>query len=443
MKLDRRQFLATTGLGAAALATASSPVAAAAAAADPVPLPAAGDWAAARAAFALSPDLAHLSAMLFASHPANVRAAIERHRAHLDADPAGYLHDNNSRLTDAAFAAAAAYLGVEPAEVALTGSTTDGVGLVYAGVRLRAGQEILTTAQDYYVTHEAARLAAARSGASIRRVDLYTGVSQVSEDGIADRILSAVRPETRVVGLTWVHSSTGLKIPVRAIADGLAGVNADRDEADHALLVIDGVHGFGNQDVAFADLGCDFLIAGCHKWLFGPRGTGIVAATRKGLDAVSPLIPTFNDDAVFSAWLAGEEPGGRTTGPRLTPGGFRAFEHLWALPDIFAFHDALGRGAIAERTAELASRLKQGLADMRHVTLRTPHAAELSAGIVSFDLAGWSPNNAVRGLRERGVIASVAPYVAQHIRLTPSFINTPEDVDRALAAVADMTGEAG
>lgn len=438
MDLDRRRLLLSTGLGAAVLAAGRFP---GAVAAEAPALPATGDWAAARAAFALSPDKVHLSAMLFASHPANVRAAIEVHRAGLDADPAGYLHDNNTRLTEAAFAAAAAYLGVEPSQVALTGSTTEGVGLVYAGLLLHPGQEILTTAQDYYVTHEAARLAAARSGAIIRRVDLYDGVSEVTAEGLVERIMSGVTARTRVVGLTWVHSSTGLKIPVRAIAEHLAGINADRDEADHALLVIDGVHGFGNQDVAFADLGCDVLVSGCHKWLFGPRGTGVVAATRKALDAMVPVIPTFNDDAVFSAWLAGEEPGGRTTGPRLTPGGFRAFEHLWALPEAFAFHDALGRAEIAGRTADLATRLKRGLAEMRRVTLRTPHEADLSAGIVSFDIAGWSADNAVRTLRNRGIMASAAPYVAQHIRLTPSLVNTPEDVDTALAAVAEMAGE--
>jgi selenocysteine lyase/cysteine desulfurase len=92
-----------------------------------------------------------------------------------------------------------------------------------------------------------------------------------------------------VLALTWVHSSTGLKLPLRRIADALNRINADRDERDSVIFCVDGVHGFGIEDVTLADLGCDFLMAGCHKWLFrAPRGTGIVAGTKRGWDAGSP-----------------------------------------------------------------------------------------------------------------------------------------------------------
>lgn len=68
------------------------------------------------------------------------------------------------------------------------------------------------------------------------------------------------------------HSSTGLKMPVRRIADALAEINAGRSEADRVLLVVDGVHGFGVEDETVAQMGCDFFVAGTHKWIFGPRG---------------------------------------------------------------------------------------------------------------------------------------------------------------------------
>lgn len=68
----------------------------------------------------------------------------------------------------------------------------------------------------------------------------------------------------------------GLKLPIREIADALAELNRDRHEGDRALLCVDGVHGLGVEDLSMQDLGCDFFVAGCHKWLFGPRGTGLV-----------------------------------------------------------------------------------------------------------------------------------------------------------------------
>src|ERR1043165_2644339 len=90
-----------------------------------------------------------------------------------------------------------------------------GVSLVYNGLQLTPDQEILTTEQDYYVTHEAIRLAAKRTGARVRKISLYEQIEGVTADQIVDRIVQGVTPTTRVVALTWVHSSTGLKLPLR------------------------------------------------------------------------------------------------------------------------------------------------------------------------------------------------------------------------------------
>jgi selenocysteine lyase/cysteine desulfurase len=366
-----------------------------------------------------------------------VRTAIERHRYALDANPVLHLEANNRPLQNAARDAAGRYFGVEAEQVALTDSTTMGAALVYNGLRVRAGQELLTTHQDYYVTHESLRLAAARSYANVRRFDLFDSLDGVTSSQLADRVIGQVGARTRVLALTWVHSSTGLKLPIGEIARRLKSVNAARPEAEQVLLCVDGVHGFGNQDAGFADLGCDFFFAGCHKWLFGPRGTGVIYGSPAGWRAAAPTIPTFLDSHAYSDWIAGAAP--RTcTGARMTPGGFKAFEHLWAVSDAFALHALVGRARVAQRTAELASRLKRGLAAMPHVRLMTPMSPELSAGIVSFDVAGMSPEAVVARLRDWKLVGSVAPYARPHVRLTPSIRNFPEEVDFALDAVSRM-----
>jgi selenocysteine lyase/cysteine desulfurase len=72
---------------------------------------------------------------------------------------------------------------------------------------------------------------------------------------------------------------------------------------------------------------------------------------------------------------------------------------------------------------------------MPHVVLHTPNLDSLSAGIVSFDIQGLSPSAAVLRLRERRIIASVAPYAVPHVRLTPCLANTPEEIDAVLKEV--------
>jgi selenocysteine lyase/cysteine desulfurase len=435
MPLDRRRFLLATGLSMAGSAFARP---ASAASPDPPAKPAASplDWGWVRDQFELRRDLLHFATFYLVSHPRPVRDAIEALRRDLDENAFEVVEHGLFNKPDEVRRAAAAYLGARPEDVGLTRSTTEGLGLVYAGLRLRPGQEIVTTTHDHYVHHESIRLAAQRTGAEVRRVPLYDEGSRAAADEIVDRLRRAVRPATRVIGVTWVHSSTGVKLPIRSIAAVVTDVNRSRDAADRVLLVVDGVHGFGVEDEAVADLGCDFFAAGTHKWIFGPRGTAIVWGRREAWERVQPSIPAF-ETPVYMAWQNGVEPG-PTQGSWMSPGGFHAYEHMWALPAAFAFHREIGRARIAARIHEMNTRIKEGLAGMRHVTLHTPRAAELSAGLVAFEVAGLTPELVVARLRERRIIASTSPYKQSFARLAGSILNTPEEVDSAVKAVGGL-----
>lgn len=424
MRIRRREMLTLTGLGlAGGMASLSLRQEPATGGSGFETAPDLTGWEAVRALFPLSPAYAHLAGLLLTSHPRPVQEAIEAHRRGLDENPALYMVRHNSRLELEVRRAAAGYLGARPQEIALTDSTTLGLGLVYNGVRIRSNQELLTTAHDYYATRLALRYKAARSGASLRKLTLYEDLDSVTEDGLVEAVLDAVRPGTRVVALTWVHSSTGLKLPIRRIAEGLAALNARRDEEDRALLCVDGVHALGVEDFEVGGLGCDVLVAGTHKWLFGPRGTGIIWGHPRAHAAVEPTIPTFTF-ARGSGW-----------GGDMTPGGFHSFEHRWALTRAFELHQRLGKARVTQRLHALGRQLKEGLARMPHVRLHTPMDENLSAAIVCFQVAGMRPRQAVERLLEHGIIASRTPYRPSLVRLTPSLFNTPEEMERALEAV--------
>jgi len=394
-----------------------------------LPEPATADeWQRVRAQFELSPGWVHLGGFLLASHPKPVREAIERHRKALDDDPVQTLEEHDH--TSGVLAAAATYMGAKPEEIALTDSTTMGLALLYGGLSLRAGDDVLTTTHDHYATHESLRLAAERSGAVVRRVGLYERPSEATSGAMTDAIAKAIRPETRVVALTWVHSSSGVKTPVRAIADVIANANAGRAAKDRILYCVDGVHGFGVDDVTMADLGCDFFAAGCHKWLFGPRGTGILWGKAELWAMLRPSIPHFGR-AAYQAWMKGEPPP-PTTADMMTPGGFHSFEHRWALGEAFDFHRAIGKARVAARIHELNRQCKEGLAAMKHVTLHTPRADELSAGILTFEVAGLDPKEIVKRLKARHIIATTTPYATSHARLAPGLLNSPADIETTL-----------
>lgn len=394
-----------------------------------------GSWEGVRAQFDLDPDLAHFAAFVLAAHPASVRAAIRQWREALDADAATVVRDDRQH-DEAVRRAAAAYLEVAPGEVALTDSTTAGLGLVYHGLRLTPGDHVLTTTHDFYATHEALRLVAGKTGAEVEHIELYDDPSAASAEQMVARLREAVRPATRVVALTWVHSGTGVKLPVRDVADALAEINADREPAERALLCLDAVHGLGAEATSPADLGCDVYISGTHKWLFGPRGTGLVWARQPAGEAIAPVIPPFNAPT-FTNWLRGENAPS-PFGVGATPGGYKPYEHRWAVADAFEFHGAIGRDRVAARTRELATRLKDGLAELPGVRLVTPRDPALSSGIVCCAVAG-DPDDVLGALRRRhGIVAGYTPYREPYLRFGPSIVTSPEQVDSAVEAVADL-----
>ena len=416
MPLDRRGFLVRSGLALAAAGVFGPEALVGAAETNTKTAP---SWRAVRRQFLLRRDRVHLGGFLLASHPTPVRQAIERHRRRFDADPVDYLHRNYMAEEAAVLGLAAAYTGGRGEDIALTDSTTMGLSLLYNGIELGAGDDVLTSTHDFFVTHEALRLKAEQTGASVRKIQLYEEAANASADEIVRRVAAAVMPRTRVVALTWVHSSTGVKLPIRRIADALAPLNGGS-----ILMCVDGVHGFGVEDVRLPELGCHFFVAGCHKWLFGPRGTGIVWGRPEAWPRVRTTIPSFTETG--------------TPGSRMTPGGFHSFEHRWALADAFRFQLRIGKARVAARTHALNTRFKSGLAAMSHVTCHTPRSTDLSSGLVCFEVRGRAPEDVVDYLSQHDVIATVTPYVPSYARVSPSILNTPAEIDRTLGLLRKL-----
>ena len=90
---------------------------------------------------------------------------------------------------------------------------------------------------------------------------------------------------------------------------------------------------------------------------------------------------------------------------------------------------------MAGRIRELNDQCKAGLAGMNRVTLRTPRDPALSAGLVTFEVEGVSPDEVVKRLLARNIVASSTPYHVSYARLAPSLLNDPGEVDAALRAV--------
>jgi len=420
---NRRDFLKQAGLLAAALPLAASlPNIASASTAAALPR---NKWAQLQQLFDQDPAWLHFSNFLVTSHPRPVREAIEMHRAALDKNPGlamDWDHGVTEKREEDVRVWAGQYVQADARQIALTGSTTEGLAMIYGGVQVRADQEILTTEHEHYATHTILELRTQRDGTKVRKIRLFNDPYPISKQELLANIDRSIRPQTRVLGMCWVHSGSGVKLPLADIGALVDKHNRGRSEADRIVYVVDGVHGFGVEDVNFPAMNCDFFIAGTHKWMFGPRGTGIVVSRTADVKYVTPIIPTFSEAEHFSTTM--------------TPGGYHSFEHRWALTEAFKLHLQLGKADVQARIHELNSYLKKHLLQRPQIELVTPLSPEFSAGFTFFRVKGKDCDKIAAHLMANKVVAdAVERDVGPVIRTAPGLLNDEAQIDRLLAVL--------
>ena len=411
---DRRTFLKQAGVLAASLPLGAAilPQAQAAATQDP--------WTGFKRLFNQDPDYLHFSNFLVTSHPKPVREAIERYRAQIARNP-GLAMDWDLQETwkreGQVREWAGRYLKASPPQIALTGSTSEGLAMIYGGIKVRPDQEILTTVHEHYATQNVLDFRVLKQATQVRRIALFDNANQVSVDEVLGNIQRNIRPNTRVLGMTWVQSGSGVKLPIGEIGKLVDEHNRNRDEQDRILYVVDGVHGFGVENLDFPDMHCDFFIAGTHKWMFGPRGTGLVCARDPENKYVTPMVPTFSEDKDFAT--------------SMTPGGYHAFEHRWAADEAFKLHLQLGKAQVQTRIHGLNTELKDQLLAQPQVELVTPRNPALSAGFTFFRINGQDSEAVVAHMmKHRVVIDSVDRDVGPVIRTSPGLLNNADEIQR-------------
>jgi len=256
----------------------------------------------------------------------------------------------------------------------------------------------------------------------VRKIRLFDNANRVSADEVLGNIQRNIRPNTRVLGMTWVQSGSGVKLPIGEIGKLVDEHNRNRDDSDRILYVVDGVHGFGVENLDFPDMHCDFFIAGTHKWMFGPRGTGLVCARDPDNKYVTPMVPTFSEDKDFATIM--------------TPGGYHAFEHRWAADEAFKLHLQLGKAQVQARIHALNTELKDQLLTHPKIELVTPRSPELSAGFTFFRVKGQDSDAvAAYMMKNRVVIDAVDRDVGPVIRTAPGLLNDSDEIQRFMTVL--------
>ena len=294
------------------------------------------DPAAFRAQFPILERVSYLNAGTEGPLPQRAADAVrDRIEAELTGGRAGKAYIDVLRgLAGDLRAGYARVLGADPADVALTGSTTDGVNTILAGLALRPGDEIVTSDEEHPGLL-----------APLGRLKRVGGV-KVTVAPFA-RLAEAVTSSTRLVACSHVSWVSGQVIDSPALT------------ATGVPVLLDAAQGIGAVSVDVHALGCAFYAGSGQKWLCGPEGSGALWVNREHLDEVTAPWPGYASVADASQAL---DSGPAENAARLDHGFPPGMRSAWALASLSVLEDA-GLEWVQGRAAELAAGLAASLAE--------------------------------------------------------------------------------
>lgn len=320
--------------------------------------------------------------------------------------------------------AAARLFNADPQDVLVTRNTTEGLNIVLSGLDWQAGDEIVTCNLEHGSVLITSLATAKRHGLKVRVVDLDP---QDSRDTILGKFDAAFTPRTRLLFVSHVEYSTGLRMP----APDLARLAHERG----AMIMLDGAQTGGHIHLDMAASGFDFYSIPGQKWVLGYEGVGALYIRRDQIERIHPahsggravVQPVDYDNVQLNSSDMEKFHGGSSSVPLQA-----------AFVEAVAFIEQVGLREIEERNRQLAARFKGLLSDIPAAHLYSPMEPGLSSGLVSFALDGWEPPAVVDRLWDAHRIVVRQVGYPPGVRASLHFFNTEDEADQLAQAVKGL-----
>jgi isopenicillin-N epimerase len=228
----------------------------------------------------LDPTVIHLNHGSFGACPVPVRTRQQALMDALESNAVEFLDRRLEALLDAARRDVATFLNADPEGLVVVANATTGVSTVLRSLRLRPGDELLTTNHEYNATLNALEAAADDSRARVIRADIPLPIRHPEE--VVEAILQAVSPRTRLALVSHVTSPSALVFPIETIVRELDRLGVD--------TLVDAAHAPGMLDVDVTALGAAYWTANGHKWLCGPKTSGVLHVREDRRSGIRPLV---------------------------------------------------------------------------------------------------------------------------------------------------------
>jgi cysteine desulfurase/selenocysteine lyase len=327
-------------------------------------------------------------------------------------------------LTEKTHTQIAAFLNTSPDEIAVIRNATEGMNIIARTLRLKAGDEVIITTHEH-VGGASPWLALQKDlGVVVKLVDLdITGKKNLQI------IKDTVTSKTKAIAFSHITCTNGMKLPVKEIAAFCKSKNI--------YSCVDGAQALGMFPIDLTDMNPDFYTSSGHKWLFGPKGTGVLYMNKKWITKLNPVFAGAYTDSKFDLnsltmeyleSVQREEYGTRNTAISL------------GLESAIDFINTIGIENVAKRGRELASYFRKGLSELNEVEILTPEATEFSASMITFKIKGKDnlKINQQIGREYKIRLRGIYENDLNAIRVSFAVFNTFKEINNLLIALKEV-----
>ncbi|MDZ4797347.1 MAG: aminotransferase class V-fold PLP-dependent enzyme [Bryobacteraceae bacterium] len=298
--------------------------------------------------------------------------------------------------------------GCDPEEIAITRNASESLEIIQLGMDLKAGDEILTTNQDYPRMLTTWRQRERRDGLKLR--ELKFPVPPPSMDYLVKMFEDNITPKTRVIHICHITNRTGQIFPVKKICQMARARNIE--------VIVDGAHAFAQFPFTHADLDCDYYGTSLHKWVLAPIGTGMLYVRKSKIAKIWPMMPAppSMDENIRKFEEIGTHPASQRN----------------AITEALTFHDSIGAERKAERFRYLRKRWSSKLRQYPNVKILNSEDPEQSCAIGAVAIDGIESNALITYLMDKYRIWTTSidmPGEYKALRITPNVYTTIEEID--------------
>ncbi len=302
-------------------------------------------------------------------------------------------------------------------EIAFINSTTHGIGLIAEGFPWRAGDNVVTAA-DEYPSNIYPWMNLESRGVELRMVPSRQG--RIWPEDLS----AAMDRRTRLLAISHVEFATGFRNDL----DALAALCQGRGVA----LCVDAIQGLGPFRIDVRGTPIDFLAADGHKWLLGPEGAGLLYVRRDWIDRLRPIGVGWH--SVVGSYNAPRVEF------RLKPNAQRWEGGSFNMPGLLSFGASLGLffewglDTVSRRILDRAAAVRERARAAGWTVAGSPREEDRSS-IVVLERPGVDPQAAAHRLRGRhGVVAACR---RGRLRISPHVYNNHDDLERLQAGLAE------